>query len=189
MNKTYIISTPGSQQGVADTLARKSGRIYSKVVSTVFKLKQKKDIWLSKNDMEKLIKLYSEDFGLHSQTKQGIVQQYYDNLKSYFKSRDKIENSKPPYRTKKYNKVIYKRAAIKLKENGVLRLSNGRKGKAFKIEVPSLTKEPKYAEFIYNSNLDKHQLHIVIDIENDKRKYKSDKVLAVDLGVIHPKQD
>ena len=76
--------------------------------------------------MEKLIRLYAENFALHSQTKQGIVQQYYDNLKSYFKAKEKTKNSRSPYWTKKYNKVIYKRSAIKLKDNTILRLSNVR---------------------------------------------------------------
>ena len=46
MDKTYIISVPGQQQELAHKLARQSGRIYSKIVSTIFKLKQDKDIWL-----------------------------------------------------------------------------------------------------------------------------------------------
>ena len=45
MNKTYIL--PIKQQDLAKKLARQSGRIYSKTVSTIFKLKENKDIWLS----------------------------------------------------------------------------------------------------------------------------------------------
>ena len=71
MDKTYIIPVPQKQQSQARNLSRYSGRIYSKVVSTIFKLKQNKDIWLSKNSMEKLIRLYAGDFPLHSQSIQG----------------------------------------------------------------------------------------------------------------------
>ena len=184
MNKTYIISIPNKQQKLARELSRQSGRIYSKVVSTIFNLKQKKDVWLKENNMIKLIRLYSNNFKLHSQTKQSIVKQYYNNLNSYFKS--KGENKSPPYKTKKYNKVPYKKSAINLKNDNILRFSNGRKGKTFKINVPSLTKKPKYAELIYNKNIDKYQMHIVIDIENKKTNYKNNKILAIDLGVIHP---
>ena len=130
MNKTYIL--PIKQQHLAKKLSRQSGRIYSKTVSTIFKLKQSKNIWLSKGNMQKLIRLYAKNFAMHSQSKQGVVEQYYDNLKSFFQSMDKADNPKPPYRTKKYNKVIYKSSAIKLKDDGTLRLSNGRKGKAIK---------------------------------------------------------
>ena len=184
MNKTYIL--PIEQQNLAKQLSRQSGRIYSKVVSTIFKLKEKKDIWLSKGNMEKLVKLYASEFGLHSQTKQGIVQQYFNNLKSFFKSKDKANNPKPPYRTRKFNKVIYKKSAIKLKNNNILRLSNGRGATPLKIKTSSLTQRPKYAEIIYHSKEDKYKLHVVVNIENKQINYDNDKTLAIDLGQIHP---
>lgn len=184
VNKTYIL--PIEQQQLAKKLSRKSGRIYSKVVSTIFKLKESKNIWLSKNNMEKLIKLYAKKFGLHSQTKQGIVQQYYNNLNSFFNAKKTQKDANPPYKTKKYNKVIYKKSAIKLKGNAVLRLSNGRKGKVIKVKVPGLTKKPKYAELIYHHNDNKYKLHIIVDIENKKVDYDTNNILAIDLGQVHP---
>src|SRR6056297_2605082 len=116
--------------------------------------------------MEKLIKLYANEFDIHSQTKQGIVQQYYNNLKSFFKSIDKADNPKLPYQTRKFNKVIYKKNAIKLKDNGILRLSNGRGTAPLKIRISSLNQRPKYAEIIYHSKEDRYKLHVVVDIEN-----------------------
>ena len=184
MNKTYIL--PIEQQDLAHRLSRLSGRIYSKTLSTIFKLKQSKDIWLSKGNMEKLTKLYASEFGLHSQTKQGIVQQYFNNLKSFFKSKDKADNPKPPYRTRKFNKVIYKKSAIKLKDNDILRLSNGRGTTPLRIKTKNLNQRPKYAEIIYHSKEDKYKLHVVVDIENEKINYTNDKTLAIDLGQIHP---
>ena len=183
MNKTYIL--PIKQQELAHRLSKLSGRIYSKTVSTIFKLKQSKDIWLNKNDMEKLIKLYASGFAMHSQSKQGAVQQYYTNLKSFFKSMDKTDNANPPYRTRKFNKVIYKKSAIKLK-NGFLKLSNGRGTTPLEIKTKSLNQKPKYAEIIYHHKEQVYKLHIVVDIENKQINYDNDKVLAIDLGQIHP---
>jgi len=184
MDKTYIL--PIEQQDLAHRLSRLSGRIYSKTVSTTFKLKQSKDIWLSKNDMEKLIKLYASEFGMHSQSKQGSVQQYYTNLKSFFKSMNKAGNPKPPYRTRKFNKVIYKKSAIKLKDNGILRLSNGRGAIPLKVKTSSLNQRPKYAEIIYHHQENKYKLHIVVDVENKQIDYNTNKTLSIDLGQIHP---
>lgn len=184
MNKTYIL--PIKDQKLANELSRLSGRIYSKTVSTIFKLKNNKDIWLSKNSMEKLIKLYASEFKMHSQSKQGAVQQYYTNLESFFKSMNKADNPKPPYRTRKFNKVIYKKSAIKLKDNGILRLSNGRGGNPFKVNAKNLTQKPKYAEIIYHHKEQVYKLHIVVNIENKQIDYDSDKILAIDLGQIHP---
>jgi putative transposase len=184
VNKTYIL--PIEQQDLAHKLSRLSGRIYSKTVSTVFKLKESKDIWLSKGDMEKLIKLYASEFGMHSQSKQGAVQQYYTNLKSFFKSMDKTDNPKPPYRTRKFNKVIYKKSAIKLKDNGILRLSNGSGVASLKIKTSSLNQRPKYAEIIYHHKEQIYKLHIVVNVENKQIDYNNDNTLAIDLGQIHP---
>ena len=123
---------------------------------------------------------------MHSQTKQGAVQQYYTNLKSFFKSKDKVNNSKPPYRTRKYNKVIYKKTAIKLKNSGILRLSNGRGATPLKVNTNSLNQKPKYAEIIYHHQEDKYFLHIVVEVDNKQINYDNDNILAVDLGQIHP---
>jgi len=185
LNKTYIIPIPDKKQQLAKRLSRFSGRIYSKVVSTIFKLNKRKNIWLSKNNMEKLIRLYAEDFPLHSQSKQGIVQQYYYNLKSYFKSIGNHQNPKPPYKTRKYNKVIFKKSAIKLKK-GTLTLKNGRKGQSLNINIPGLTKKPKYAEIIYNHYQRKYRVHIVVELSNKKIEYDNNKVLSIDVGQIHP---
>ncbi|MFO7815004.1 MAG: hypothetical protein R6V14_04620 [Halanaerobiales bacterium] len=52
--------------------------------------------------MEKLIKFYAGQFELHSQTRRGIVQQYYNNLKSFLKSKGKASNPQLDDDNKKY---------------------------------------------------------------------------------------
>ena len=184
MDKTYIIHVSQKHQTHARELSRYSGRIYSKVVSTIYKLKQNKDIWLSKNNMEKLIRLYAEDFPLHSQSKQGTVQQYYHDLKSFFKNRESNPQAKPPYRSKKYFKVIYKKSAISY-NNNILTLNNGRQGKYLKIKINDLKKTPKYAELLYNTYQEKYEVHIVVEVENKHKSYEdNDKILAIDLTTI-----
>ncbi len=183
MNKTYRL--PVQQYDLARRLSRQSGRIYSKVVSTIFDIKSRKDFWLKEGDMKKYIKLYAEDIGLHSQSKQGAVEQYYTALDSYFKALNNHNNPKPPYKTYKFQKVVYKKSAIKLK-NGYLRLSNGRGTEPLIVDVPDINQSPKYAELIYDNVQDKYFLYIVVDVENKEIEYNNDDVLAVDLGQIHP---
>jgi putative transposase len=135
--------------------------------------------------MKKLIRLYADNIGLHSQSKQGSVEQYYNALDSYFKALNNHDNPKPPYKTYKFQKVIYKKSAIKLK-NRHLRISNGRKEKPLIVDIPNINQCPKYAELIYNNVQDKYFLHIIVEVENENIKYDNDRVLAVDLGQIHP---
>ena len=183
MNKTYILSIQNQQ--LAQKLSRYTGRVYSKTVSTVKKIKRSKDIWLNEFNMKKLIKLYSSDFPLHSQTKQAIIEQYFNNLDGFFNACKNSDTARPPYRTKKYNKVVYKKSAIKYKE-GRLRLSNGGKGVALIINVPDLNSQPKYAEIIYHSDKAKYMLHVVVDIVSEEYELNQDKVLSIDPGIIHP---
>ena len=183
MNKTYIF--PIEQQNLAEELSRLSGRIYSKVVSTSYKIHKKKNIWLSLNNMQKYIRLYSCDFKMLGQTKQGIVEQYYINLRVYFNTKKKKEQARPPYRTMIYNKIIYKKRSIKLKNN-ILKFSNGRNNSCFTIKTNRLTKRPKYAEIIYHPKEKVYKLHAVIEISNEQISHNNKKTLAIDLGQIHP---
>ena len=183
MNKTYKL--PVKQYDLANKLSRRSGRIYSKVISTIFDIKKRKGFWLKEGDMKKLIRLYADDIGIHSQSKQGVVEQYYTALDSYFKALNNHTNPKPPYKTCKFQKVVYKKSAIKLKD-GYLRLSNGRGTEPLIVDVPDINECPKYAELIYNNVQDKYLLHIVVDVKNKEVKYDNDNVLSVDLGQLHP---
>ena len=65
-------------------------------------------------------------------------------------------------------------------------VSNGRNGKPIKINVPNLTKKPKYAELVYNHYQKRYRLHIVVEIKNKNIEYENNRVLAIDLGQIHP---
>ena len=183
MNKTYKL--PVSQYDLARKLSREAGRIYSKVVSTIFDIKKRKGFWLKEGDMKKLIRLYADSMDLHSQSKQGAVEQYYTALDSYFQALENHDNPKPPYKTYKFQNVVYKKSAIKLKD-GYLRLSNARGVEPLIVDVPDISQSPKYAELIYNNVQDKYFLHIVVDVENKEIEYRNDNVLAVDLGQVHP---
>lgn len=181
--KTYIL--PVKQQELARKLSRESGRIYSKVVSKVFDIYKRKGFWLNEFDMKKYIRLYAKNIGLHSQTKQGIVEQYYIALDSFFKAYKNHRNPKPPYKRRKYNVVMYKDSAIKLK-NGILKLSNGKGNEPLMVKANKLGKKPKYAELVYHHNKRKYFLHITVEMKGVQRVYEKDRAIAVDLGQIHP---
>lgn len=67
-----------------------------------------------------------------------------------------------------------------------MRLSNGRGTAPLKIRISSLNQRPKYAEIIYHSKEDRYKLHVVVDIANKQIDYDNNKILAIDLGQIHP---
>ncbi len=183
--KTYIFPIHPDDQEQARQISRCAGRIYSKTVSTVHKLHERKDIWLSESAMKKLIRLYAEDFLTHAQSEQAAVEQYYKALDSFFVKRKSDDTARPPYRTFKYQNVVYKESAITRMDDKV-RFSNGRKGTPLYIKVEYFDGEIKYAEMIYNTYKESYQMHVVVDIESNIQVEDSDKVMSVDLGQIHP---
>lgn len=95
-----------------DSLARESGRCYSKVGSLVRKTHAKKGFWLSKVDVQKYLR--HRGYALHSQSIQACANSYFDALDSYFQVRKVNPDAKPPKRTPRHFKVRWKSGAIRL---------------------------------------------------------------------------
>ena len=101
-----------------DSLAHESGRCYSKVVSLVRKTHAKKGFWLSKNDVQKYLRL--RGYCLHSQSVQACADSYFDALDAYFQVRKVNPDAKPPKRTPKHFKVRWKSTAIRHKDGKLI---------------------------------------------------------------------
>ncbi len=160
-----------------DILASESGRVYSKVVSLIRKVKRKKGFWLSQGAVQKYMRL--RGYNLHSQTIQAIIESYFDSLKSYFRAVKSNPKAKPPKRTPRFFKVRWKSSAISLRD-GVLRLSNG-KGNA-PITLQS-TVEPVYVEMYFQRG--SYYFSLVYKVHTPPKR-ETGKTVAIDMGEIHP---
>ena len=160
-----------------DALVRESGRVYSKVVSLIRKVKKRKGFWLSQGSIQKYMRLHG--YNLHSQTIQSIIQAYFDSLKSYFQSVKSNPDAKPPKRTRKYFKVRWIQNGISFKD-GVIRLSNG-KGNA-PITLKSDVK-PAYVEMYFQRG--SYYFSLVYKVHTPP-KHETGKAVAIDMGEIHP---
>ncbi|MDR0490007.1 MAG: hypothetical protein LBH28_02005, partial [Oscillospiraceae bacterium] len=126
-----------------DRLAREAGEVYSQTVVAFWRIVRHKNHWLSSNAMQKII----HNGNLHSQTVQGIIQAFYEALRSWEALRKNGMNAKPPRRLNRYYSIPFKSSAIALKD-GTLKLSIG-KG----IEplcIPWRFARPKVCEISYN---------------------------------------
>ena len=160
-----------------DALAREAGRVYSKVVSLIRKVKRKKGFWLSEKAVKKYMRL--RGYNLHSQTVQAIIESYFDSLKSYFQVVKKNPDAKPPKRTPKFFKVRWKSGAISLKD-GVLRLSNGKGHKPITLQS---TVEVVYVEMYFQQG--NYYFSLVYKVYTPP-KHDTGKAVAIDMGEIHP---
>ncbi len=160
-----------------DILASESGRVYSKVVSLIRKVKRKKGFWLSQGAVQKYMRL--RGYNLHSQTIQAIIESYFDSLKSYFRVVKSNPEAKPPKRTPHFFKVRWKSSAISLRD-GVLRLSNGKGNPP--ITLQSIV-EPVYVEMYFQRG--SYYFSLVYKVHTPP-KHETGKAVAIDMGEIHP---
>lgn len=161
-----------------DTLARESGRCYSKVVSLVRKTHKQKGFWLSKGGVQKYLR--HKDYALHSQSIQACADSYFDSLKSFFEVRNSHPDANPPKRTPKHFKVRWKSGAIRVKD-GQLYLSNGKDRKPVILE--NVHEIPKYVEMYYKRGHYYFALVYKVDVPP---KQDTGITVSVDMGEIHP---
>ena len=133
------------QSDPLDRLARRAGDLRSPVAKWHWRLVGRSGYWPSKGQAQKM---YCKGFdGLHSQSAQAVADSFYDGLQSWRKKRDSgsHEGLRPPDKQKRYGKVQWKSQAIRLRDDGVLRLSNGRGNDPVLIDWPS-DRKPKRVE-------------------------------------------
>ena len=181
MYRTIRINLPTEYNRLLLTLSLIAGRVYSKTVSLIHKIHEKKGFWLSIGSVKKYLRL--REYPLHSQTTQALIEQYYGNLKSFFGQSN--GHKRPPYRTTKYHSIPFKKSAIKVKD-GKIRLSLGKDQEPLIFNLPKEPKEKvRYAEICWDSV--KQQYYLVLTVRQDtvkETRYK--KVVSIDLGEIHP---
>ncbi|MEM4204370.1 MAG: transposase, partial [Candidatus Methanomethylicaceae archaeon] len=178
--KTYFVPVPRDLYQKCEELSRIAGRIYSKTVSFVKKIHQRKGFWPSEGTTQKHILRWAEGINIHTHSKQALVQEYFEALRSYFENKKQNQNAKPPFRTRKYKTFVWKNTAVKLLEDGILKLSLGRNSEP--LLVP--TKLPKGTEIrtvrlVYDGT---YKLHATVALEFEK-PHVGEKTCGVDLGI------
>ena len=160
-----------------DGVAHEAGRVYSKVVSLIRKVKRKKGFWLSKSAVRKYMRL--RDNPLHSQTVQAIIDSYFDSLTSYFRVSTSNPDAKPPKRTPYYFKVRWIQNGITFKD-GVVRLSNGKGNAPITLKSDAL---PVYVELYFQRGC--YYFSLVYKVQVPPKR-ETGKAVGIDMGEIHP---
>ncbi len=164
-----------------DALARRAGDLWSTVAKWHWRFVDRQGYWLSKGQSQTM---YCKGYeGLHSQSAQAVADSFYDSLQSWRKKRDSgnYEGLHPPYKQKRYFKIQWKSSAIKLRDDGVLRLSNGRDSDPVLIDWPS-EREPKRVEIGWDGS--QYELRCQYKVEENQEP-KGTKTAGIDIGEIH----
>ena len=164
-----------------DRLAQRAGDLWSTVAKWHWRFVDRQGYWLSKGQAQTM---YCKGYdGLHSQSAQAVADSFYDALKAWRKKRESgdYKGLRPPYKQKHYFKVQWKSSAIRLRDDGVLRLSNGRGTDPMLIDWPS-DRKPKRVEIGWDGN--QYELRAQYKVEGQGEP-KGQRKAGVDLGERH----
>lgn len=164
-----------------DRLARRAGTLWSTVAKWHWRFVDRQGYWLSKGQAQKM---YCKGYdGLHSQSAQAVADSFYDALRAWRRKRDSgsYEGLRPPYKQKRHFKIQWKSGAIRLRDDGVLRLSNGRGTDPVLIDWPS-DQEPKRVEIGWDGN--QYEVRCQYEVEETTAP-KGQKKAGVDFGEKH----
>lgn len=177
MSNYYVRKLNIGKNEQLDTLALASGELHKKTLVFFWKVYRKKHIWISNKTLQKMFKAEC----LHSATSQAIIQEIEHAFKSWRTKRKTDKKCRPPTRLKKFNIVVWKSSAIKIKDNNLI-LSNGLRNEPLIIKNWNFDK-PINVEIGWNG-VDQYELRAIYKNEVTLSP-KGDKVTGIDLGEIH----
>ena len=181
--RTYIIHTC-ERTDELDAINELGGRIYSKTVSLVRKIKDSKDIWVSVGDAKKYLRCL--EYPCHAHSVQAIIDDYYGALKSYFSRHKKDPKARPPYKTRKYHTFTWRATGISI-QGDKMRLSMGKGRDAILIPASKqFRKVPVEVSMIYNRQKHLFEFHATFQTSPTTHKPVKNTTTAVDMGEIHP---
>jgi putative transposase len=162
-----------------ERLALEAGRLYSLCVVWFWRHFRRHGVWLSQYMMQRRLK-NGQPTILHSQSAQKAIECFFHALNTWKLTRKMNPNAKPPYRLKRFFKVLWKKSAIRIL-NGDLVLSNARKTEPF------VVKDWKYALPVQvEIGWDGEQYELRATYEVEAEKQEDGLTASADLGEVHP---
>jgi putative transposase len=167
-------------------LAKESASVYNQALD-LFWQNLDNDIFLSKFDLQKYVdvprKLLHSDAYLGAlQLAHTAISTYFSALKVYKETPDAFTGQPmPPKEHKNTQMIIFKKSAIRYKENYLL-LSTGDRNNPLKFRWNINNGLPVYATITWNKESG-WQLNLILEKEQNIHEFVNDKLMAIDLGV------
>ena len=159
-----------------DNLSSASAELWNNICKWYWRTVDRQDHWLTKGAMMEWHTSGHDIF--HAHTAQSVADQFYDAISSWHGNNQK--GNPPQNCSKQWNKICWKKEAIKLKDDGVLRLSNGWHNDPILIDWP-VDKEPVFVEIGWNRG---YEVRATYEVE-PKDQTTGDKIAGIDLGEKH----
>jgi putative transposase len=178
-------------KGDADALNTVSGRIYTDMLVSHYRLYRKQGVWLTHQNGERWKDLRGGSTTLHAHSRDAAQQGFYKACKTARACRAQGLDTKYPYKRKRWRTTCWKQLGIRL-QAGVLSLSRARGLPPVKVSLPpNLLTLPAAAfleaRLVWDRAARHYTWHLVIeDGTKPAPTPPGDQTAAVDLGEIHP---
>ena len=176
----------------ADRLNQESGRIYSRALVEHYRVYRQTGHWLSPAGLEKLVDAYDAQDGqeriLHAHSIDAAEQGFPKACKTAKANR--ANGAHLPHKRKHWRTTIWKNTGIRAKD-GYLLLSLARGYAPIRVNLPShwATWPPDSCvemRLVWDGASRRYNWHLVVDDGQPSAESPGDRVMAGDLGEIHP---
>lgn len=172
---------------ILEELNRESGRVYTLTMIEHWRVRRKKDIWLSKYAAQRVNDALSGSTILHAHSRDAAQDGFYKACKTVKALKRAGVDSKYPHRRKTFRSTVWKKQGIRVKD-GKLLLAKSRGLEPVVVSLPERFPGCDFLEvkLVFNRGSKRYDWHVTYDDGQVIPKASGDAVIAVDLGEIHP---
>ena len=167
------------QSEILERFCLEAGRIYTLCLVWFWRHVRRNGVWLSQYGMQKRLE-NGQPTILHSQSAQKAMDCFFHALKTWRTERKKKPVIRPPHKIKRFFKVVWKRAAIRIIDGGLV-LSNSKRTDPFVIKNWKFDL-PVQAEIGWDGN----EYELRATYEEEAIAQEDGSVASCDLGEVHP---
>lgn len=174
----------------ADALNRESGRVYTDTLVWHYRIYRRTEHWLSSNADSRLNDYFGGKTILTAHSRDAAQQAFYKACKTARICKKMGMDAKYPRKRKFWRTTTWKDTGIR-KRDGKLLLARARGLPPITVELPAhLSSLPQQAfleaRLVYDPIAKRYNWHLVVDDGVLPNPPSGDKVLAIDLGEVHP---
>ncbi len=174
----------------ADALNAESGRVYTDILVQHYRRYRKQGIWLSPKSGERLEDALGGPTTLHAHSRDAAQQGFYKACKTAKACRDLGLEVNYPHKRKRFRTTIWKRTGIR-KQAGMLLLARARGLPPLLVALPVHLSDLPVSAFlearlVWDRAARHHTWHLVIEDGRAAEPARGGRIVAVDLGEIHP---
>jgi putative transposase len=177
-------------KGEADALNAESGRIYTDMLVSHYRLYRKQGVWLKRENGERWEDAHGGPTTLHAHSRDAAQQGFYQACKTARACKALGLDTKYPYKRKRWRTTSWKSSGIRLKD-GALLLARARGLAPLVVPLPShLGALPARAflemRLVWDRAAQHYTWHVVVEDGQPPEPAVGANTAAIDLGEIHP---